>query len=341
MKAKYLILPALILAQAAAAEPVKLLPGPFELPDRIGPMRLEGTPHKYEDPRLGSSYQYSGGGLSLTLYVYDLGIKDIPDGGDTPIACQGFEAAKNDVQHAGYENVRLKSQQLARMDPLAVTPLAREAVYEYTRAGQATVSYIWLTGAAKQIVKARFSMNENLRDEMPEARRTILDALGVAVKPHLAPVDPEANKPGAAINVSAQGTDELAPALAYLVWLSAEGELRPELLPVCGGPLVPDFAAEVDAMKALLTVGAESGSRSKFTKRLSDVDRAGFIDEFVWEFRHQQSWGDDPPQGLEIAAFDKWRKKHLKRFEVPVFGNVDYASPRPLPHEAADASPAH
>jgi hypothetical protein len=341
MATKYLILPALILAQAASAEPVKLLPGPFEMPDRIGPMRLEGTPHKYDDPRLGSSYQYSGGGLSLTLYVYDAGVKDIPDGGDTPIACQAFEAAKNDVQHAGYENVQLKSQQLARMDPQAVTPLAREAVYEYTRAGHPTVSYIWLTGAAKQIVKARFSMNENLRDEMPEARRTILDALGEALKPHLAPVDPEAKAPGAAINVNARGTEELAPALAYLVWLSAIGELRPELLPVCGGPFVPDFTAEVDAMKALLNVGAEAGNRSTFTKRLSDIDRAGFIDEFVWEFRHQQIWGDEPPQGLDIAAFDKWRKKHLKRFEVPVFGSVDYASPRPLPHEAADVSPAH
>jgi hypothetical protein len=340
MKARFLILPALILAQTAAADTVKLLPGPFELPDRIGPMRLNGEPHRYDDPRLGSSYQYSGGGLSLTSYVYNLGVTNIPDGGDTRLACEAFEGAKGDVQHAGYANVQLKSEQLARLDPAADSPTAREAVYEYTRANQASVSYIWLTGAANLFVKMRFSVDKTLRDELPEARRAILTALGEAIKPHLAPVDSESKEGNAEINVSANDADEMASALAYLVWLSAAGEENPELLPVCGGPLVPDFATEVDAMKGLLTTAAESGQRSKFTRHLSDIDRAGFLDEFVWEYRHQPVWGDRPPRGLKIAAFDRWRKKNLKDLQVPVFGNVDYAAPRPLPRETAEASPA-
>jgi hypothetical protein len=340
MKVKFLILPALILAQSAAADVVKLLPGPFELPDRIGPMRLNGEPKKYEDPRLGASYQYSGGGLSLTVYVFDLGVPDIPDGGDTRIACEAFEAAKGDVQRAGYTDVRLKSEQLARLDPQAESPVAREAVFEYTRAGQPTVSYIWLTGAAKVLVKLRFSVDVKLSDELLEARRAILNALGEAVKPHLAAVDPGSQKQKAAINLSSNDADEMGAALMYLVTLSAAGDERPELLPVCGGLLVPDFATEVGALKGILAVAAESGKGSKFTKRLADIDSAGFLDEFVWKYRHQQAWGDQPPEGLELAAFDKWRKKRLKRFDVPVFGNVDYAAPRPLQLEPAEPLPA-
>ena len=67
----------------------------------FGPMRFDGQPHKYDDPRLGASYQYMGGGLSLTVYVYDLGAVNIPDGGNTRLACEAFEGAKGDVQHAG------------------------------------------------------------------------------------------------------------------------------------------------------------------------------------------------------------------------------------------------
>jgi hypothetical protein len=324
----------------AHAGPVKLLPGPFELSDRIGPMRLDGEAHKYDDPRLGTSYQYSGGGLSLTIYVYDLGIPDIPDGGDTRVACEAFEAAKSDIDHAGYSDVRLKSQQLARLDATAETPNAREAVYELTRAERPTISYIWLTGAAKVLLKLRFSVDEKLSDELPEARRAILTALGEAVKPHLSPVDPEAKKQKAQINLSSGDVDDVGSALMYLISLSAAGDEHPELVPVCGGPLVPDFASEVAALKGVLTVAAESGKGSKFTQRLADIDSAGFLEEFTWEFRHQEGWGDQPPEGLELKVFDKWRKKKLKRFQVPVFGNVDYASPRPLPLEPVEPVPA-
>jgi hypothetical protein len=345
MAAKYLILPALILAQAAPADPVKLLPGPFELPDRIGPMRLEGTPHKYEDPRLGSSYQYSGGGLSLTLYVYDAGVKDIPDGGDTPIACQAFEAAKNDVQHAGYENVQMKSQQLARLDALAETPVAREAVYEYSRDSHPTVSYIWLTGAAKQLVKARFSMNDNLRDEMPEARRTILYALGEAVKPYLAPVpapQPAGDKPEKKSHISMtigpDSMNDMMVGMLYLGTVSTIAEDTPELQPICGGPVALHFEGEVGAYQAALAFGGEKSGG--FGKRLQEISKAGYLEEFVWTYRHRDFWGDTPPEGLELDAFDKWRKKKLKRFSVPEFGAVNFDAPRPLPLEPAEQAPA-
>ena len=188
---------ALALASASArAEPVKLLPGPFELPDRIGPMRFDGKPRKYDDPRLGASYQYLGGGLSLTVYVYDLGAENIPDGGDTRLVCEAFEGAKGDVLHAGYQDVVVKTEQLARLDAAAEAPVAREAVFEFMRDNRPTVSYLWVTGASKEFVKLRFSVDEKYRDELGEARRTVLDALGEALKPHLHEASPDTKEGG-------------------------------------------------------------------------------------------------------------------------------------------------
>jgi hypothetical protein len=334
MTARFALMSFLVCTSLAHAEPVKLLPGPFELPDRIGPMRYDGQAHKYDDPRLGSSYQYLGGGLSLTVYVYDLGATDIADGGDSRIACEAFEGAKGDVLQAGYQDMQLKSQQLARLDPVAEAPLAREAVFEYTRSGSPTVSYLWVIGASKQFVKLRFSVNAKFRDELGEARRTVLNALGESLKPHLAPVKPEADKKQVEIKVNhSDDADEMGVAMAYLISLTAEAEAHPELTPVCGGALVPEYPLEVTTLQGVLTISKESGKQTKFTRRLAEIATAGFLDEFVWTYRHQESWGDQPPVGLELPAFDKWRKKKLKRFDVPDFGHVEYGAPRPMPVE--------
>ena len=322
-------------SRASYADAVKLAPGPFELPDRIGPMRFDGQPHKYDDPRLGSSYQYLGGGLSLTVYVYDLGAENIPDGGDTRYACEAFEGAKGDVLRAGYQNMIVKSEQLARLDPAAETPVAREAVFEYKRNDRPTVSYLWVTGASKLFVKLRFSVDDKFRDELTEARRTVLSALGDALKPHLGPVDPEASKKKTSINVnSANGSDDMGTAFEYLISLTAEGIDHPENLPVCGGEFVPAFGQELDVFRHL----AAEAKPTKFTRKLAEIDKAGFLDEFVWTDRHRESWGTQAPDGLELAPFDAWRKKKLRNFTAPNFGSVTYDVPRPLPLEPAAAA---
>lgn len=324
---------------ASRADPVKLLPGPFELPERIGPMRFDGKPHQYDDPRLGASYQYLGGGLSLTVYVYDLGAENIPDGGDTRLACEAFEGAKGDVLHAGYQDLLVKSEQLARLDPAAERPTAREAVFEYTRADQPTVSFLWVTGAAKEFVKLRFSVNTQYRDELVEARRTVLTTLGDALKPHLGPVDPEAGKHKSQMNLTASDPEEAGTALSYLVALAAAAEGHPGILPPCGGDFVPDYAQELAAFESVLSMKKAMGKQTKLTKRLDEIAAAGFLDEFVWTYRHHDAWGDQPPDGLELPAFDRWRKKNLRRFTVPEFGHISYDVPRPLPLEPAEAAP--
>ena len=87
--------------------------------------------------------------------------------------CREFEIAKAGVLQT-YEKPQLKVEQLVRLNPPDDLPQMREAQYEYDREGKPTISFIWITTAAKHFVKLRLSMNPRLREELPEARRAVL-----------------------------------------------------------------------------------------------------------------------------------------------------------------------
>lgn len=314
----------------AAEETVQLLPSPLLFPKRIGPMGLVGEPHKYEDPRLGVSYQYGGSGLLLTVYIYDSGQTGLSDGADTIPSCQEFETAKHDVEQS-YQKVELKSQYLARLNPPEAIPQVREALYEFEHEGRSIISYVWVTTAAKHFVKLRMSLDPRLRDEVPDARREVLSRLGEAIKPHLAPVDPNAKPPSTSINVNMDegSTNEMAMGLGYLLTLTTVAEKSPELAPVCGGRFVPDYQTELAAYQAILKMNSETPDKP--LKKLAKVTDAGLLDEFVWVELHRESWGTTPPDGLALPEYQSWKKKNLKRYKPPYYGHIVVDHPRPLP----------
>jgi hypothetical protein len=332
-----------LLAGAAWAEDgqVTLAPTPLQLPARIGPMSMDTAPHRYDDPRLGVSYQYRGPGVSLTVYVYDAGVENLADGPDTIPACYEFENAKHGVSNVSYQDVRLVSEQMVRLLPPDDTLFMREAMFELVRDEHRVISYVWVTGVAKHFLKLRFSSDESLRPEMPEARRAILAAVGEAIRPHRAPADPAAEKRGTSIMVNdrmlAGSSADVSSGFMYTMILSALVEKTPQMLPVCGGELAPGFETEVSLFRSVF-VEEVSGVKSKFGKRVARIDSAGFLEEFVWTERHRESWGDAPPEGLELDKFAAWKKKHLKRLKLPGFGSVVVNHPRALPVETL-ASP--
>ena len=327
------ILAGLSSADAADANTVALLPSPLMLPKRIGPMSLRGDPHKYTDPALGVSYQYGGDGLSLTVYVYDAGNKNIVDGANTIPVCQEFEVAKQGVAQA-YQNTQLKAEQLVRLNPPEDLPQIREAMYEYEREQQPTISFVWITAAAKYFLKLRLSMDPRLRDELPEARRALLAVVGDAIKPHLAPVDANAKPPGATLgfNLGGGSNDEIQAGIMYLALLNSLADKSPDLAPVCGGEVVPSLDAEAGIYRGMFGFDEQLG-KGRFGKTIARIDKAGFLEEFLWVDQHREEWGTTPPRELTLPEYAAWRKKNLKRFKAPDFGRVTIDHPRPLPLE--------
>ncbi len=327
-------------AGAWAAEPtITLAPTPFQMPVQLGPLVASGEPHKYDDPRLGVSYQFSAPGASLTIYVYDAGYENLAEGPDTIPTCGEFETAKDGVVQS-YQDVRLVSEQMVRLLPPKDAPLRREARYELKREGRDTDSYVWITSAAGQFLKLRFSMDARYRDEMPEARRAILSAVGTAIEPHLKPVDPDAKKPGASIGLdmnSLGGSDDaMGAGLTYLMLLTALADEPQAKAPVCGGEFVPSYDTELILHRTVF-VEDLSGAESKYGKQVAMASKAGFLEEFVWVELHRDGWGEVAPDGLTLPEYQAWKKKKLKRFKRPAFGSVTIDRPRPLPVEPADA----
>ena len=319
----------------AAGEKVVLAPTAVELPVKLGPLHLTGEPHKYEPASLGVSYQFSGRGLSLTIYVYDADVKDIHDGGDSVEACEQVEEAKHGVIHAKYPNTVLTREQMVRLLPNEDFPLAREARYELEREGRPAVSYIWVTAVAQKFIKLRFSFDKQLSDEELDARSAILEALGEAIKPHLASARPEAKTeegPGMSITMGFDG--DVTAAMLYTTLLSSVLEQTPELVPPCGGTVVPPFDVDVGVLRAVMEMSAQ-GMDSKFAERLATIDKAGFLEEFVWNDMHREEWGTSEPADLAIADYLEWKKKHLKRFRRPELGSVTVSHPKPLPLEGS------
>jgi len=73
------------------------------------------------------------------------------------------------------------------------------------------------------------------------------------------------------------------------------------------------------------------GSRSRFGKRMAKVDAAGSLEELVWTERHRASWGDTPSPELALDGYAAWKRKHLKRLQLPGLAAVTGNHPRPLP----------
>jgi hypothetical protein len=328
------LIPGLLLSAGALAQEatLQLLPTPLELPARIGPLVVNPTPHKYDPPGMGMSWQYGMPGANLTVYVYDAQVADIEDGADTIPVCIEYEVAKQGVTQA-YKDSKLLSQHLVKLLPPEESPLIREAVYEIVRDGEFATSYVWVTAVSGQFIKLRFSVDQRLREELPDARRAILSALGNAIKPHLAPMDPQAKKPGTSIgvNIDSLNDDLGAAGFMYTMLLSSLAKDAPENLPVCGGPVVPTYQTELGLYRTLFVDSDDR--KTRVGKQVVKAEQAGFLEELVWMELHRPSWGDTPPDGLALAEYSAWKKKNLKNFRPPAFGTVNVNYPRPLPLE--------
>lgn len=319
---------------------VKLLPSKFKLLQNIGPMRFSGQ-NRYSDRRLGRSFGYGASGISLTIYVYDYGLRGFPDGPDSVEVCEQFERARREIEEGGnYQNVVLRRQVTRRMTDLADAPLAREAEYEFDRNGVHAVSVLWVTAADGYFVKLRLSLRQEVADELAEARAQILATMAEAFAARPArPRAQPAEQPGTSIVIE-PGNDPAEASLwfHYVNVLLGTATDEPERLPPCGGALVPGYQAELTARRSALREflardAAERGS--EYFSDLAKIDAAGFLEEYVWHFLRDQRLDKNPPAGLELDAFREWLARNFPAHNVRTGAHVRVSTVRALPLDPA------
>lgn len=314
---------------------VRLLPSKFKLLQNIGPMRYTGE-NRYTDRRLGRSFGYGTNGVSLLIYVYDYGLKDLPDGPDSAAACEQFERAKHEIERGGnYENVVLRNEATRRMGDTADAPLAREALYEFDRNGIHAWSYLWLTAADGYFIKLRLSLREEVKFELDEARTEILATIAKALSARPArPAAAPAATPGTSIDVY-PGEDPVEASVwftyaAELLRVSRETENG---LPPCGGAVEPRHATELAARRAALRDfrAREAALRtSEYFTTLARVEDAGFLEEYVWHYLRNPA-EHVTPAGLDMNGFENFRLRELDGHAPKTGARVRVNAVRVLP----------
>jgi hypothetical protein len=335
---------------AASAAPlgdntVRLAPSQLKLPQNIGPLRYSGE-RRFSDRRLGRSFAYNTSGISLSIYVYDYGMRAIPEGDSAPL-CEQFESAKREIERGGnYENVMLRGEfsrllgeasQSVSASQVSSSPMAREALYEFDRHGVHAVSVLWLTAVDGHFLKLRLSLRSEVADELDEAREQILGAIAMAIENRRRPRRPAQAEPlpqEASIEVDGGDDPETAALwLTYAARLVAFTREHPHTRPPCGGPLVAGFAAELAARRAALDEYRRSATRwrAPYFEQLLRIDEAGLLEEYVWHYLRNERWDTVPPTELDLPSFDRFRERELVTHHVQSGARIRINAVRPLP----------
>ncbi len=333
---------ACLAAMAAQAAPlsdntVRLAPSQLKLPQAIGPLRYTGE-NRFSDRRLGRSFGYNASGISLSIYVYDYGVRHIPDGADSVPLCEQFESAKQEIERGGnYDNVTLKSEVSRPLAGGDDAPVAREALYEFDRRGVHAVSALWLTAIDGYFVKLRLSLRAEVADELEEARTQILEAIADAIANRRKRKLNDAGPPDqeASIEVDSRFDPETAALwFAYAARLITFSREHPETRPACGGRLVPGFAAELAARREALAQyrsRGHAGNGDGYFAELARVDDAGLLEEYVWHYLRDEKLDAVPPLELQMGAFDEYRERELVAHVVESGARVRINTVRQLP----------
>ena len=322
-------------AAAIGDNTVKLAPSLLKLPQNIGPLRYAGE-NRYSDRRLGRSFGYNASGISLNIFVYDYGFRNLADGPDSVEACEQFESAKAEIEHGGnYDNVVLRGE-VSRPLRAGADLAAREAVYQFERNGLSALSVLWITAADGFFIKLRLSMRTEIGDELDDAREQILGSLAEAIdaRPRrVVPAEPPPAESSIEMNAGGDPADA-AMWLAYAVELTKYAREHPEAAPPCGGLFEAPYQLEIDARLAALReyrARPANGRRSGYFQVLSKVEAAGLLDEYVWNYLHRDAWGATPPHELSMGAFEEYRARELATHIAQSGAHVRISAVRLLP----------
>lgn len=137
----------------------------FPLPPAIAGMaKGQATDFEAKKAGLGYGFIYSMTGARADIFIYDLGMKNIPDGPKNDIITSQLERAKQDIytvqKKGGYTGVQLKSS--FDVNNAAGKPLFLCAYFQLVRKDSGVSdSYLCVTGAAKKFVKVRIAMRQD------------------------------------------------------------------------------------------------------------------------------------------------------------------------------------
>ena len=140
---------------------------------------IEGiTDYETEKPGLGFSVGYNGPGLKVTVYVYTMGIKTIPEDLDSSILKDHFKKAANDILYmeelGHYSNVKNISDGEAKWGAGETQMRSLYGSYGYTQRGRDCLSHLYLMGFRNHFLKVRFTYDREIQGNAEKIRNEFL-----------------------------------------------------------------------------------------------------------------------------------------------------------------------
>ena len=132
------------------------------------------TDYEASTPGLGYSVAYRGGPVVATLYIYDLGLDEIPEGPKSKVVEEAYLGAVGDaVNSSQYEEVDVLSQTYSGSEPHGPEFLhAAIAALEKSSLGyRAVMTHVFVTGHKNKFVKIRASVSGDApeKNRVPES----------------------------------------------------------------------------------------------------------------------------------------------------------------------------
>ncbi len=167
MKIFFTVLFLLFLPFQAFAEPYRHEATGLVFPDRLAGMeKWRVTDFEKEQPGLGVSIGYTGPGITLTLYVYNLGLKSIPSDPKDKILTDQFAAGVQDIYRAGeagaYTNLTRLYEKEISLTPAENSPKALLAEFSLLKRAKEGRSILILMGYKDHFVKIRYTYDKTL-----------------------------------------------------------------------------------------------------------------------------------------------------------------------------------
>jgi len=291
--------------------------------------------HAYDNPKLGYSLRYQGTDLTKAdIYVYDMGISGIPNGHDNKLVKSQSDSVGRELlimQQRGYYNrVKQLGKGVVGTGPIRFA-WTRFEFFQTPGRGRTAgmrVSESFVTGFGGKFIKIRLTYKkDNLAEGgkiSPRLARDLADLLREAITIR----DPKQAKFVIEVD-SAMPKHLVTPWLAYLLARQAYVTKHIDRYDLMVGRMVPKFQEEVQGRKMLVRMWAGAKQkdkapkdpRAKYLDKLTAVDKAGFMAEYVWTYLKQPAWTAQP-KGLRLKEFAAWQQRNLPAHKARTYGGI-------------------
>jgi len=162
-------------------------------PDQLAGMdRGTVTDFEKEHPGYGVSIGYNAPGITVTIYLYNLGMESLSDSLESPVLAAHFEQVVEDVVQAGrmgmYDSLQKTAEAVVVFPPRQSGHGALSANFSMVQQGVDRISNLYLLVYRNHFLKVRFTYDRNVQAQAENSLDQFLAYLAANLeKEHAAP----------------------------------------------------------------------------------------------------------------------------------------------------------